>query len=135
MRGSNSPCMPRIHRRSAGSLPDFVLPCAHVLVLPCVGGRRHRGWSSWGSVDRWWCVEEGDTKQRGGRTAEAEVARERESQSGGGVLSRLKGRGKGRRNKGGKITVLPFPYLYRFRDRPYLNAARLIRNRFLNPSP
>ena len=29
-------------------------------------------------------MEEGDTKQRGGRTAEAEVARERESQSGGG---------------------------------------------------
>ena len=32
-------------------------------------------------------MEEGDTKERGGRTAEAEVARERESQSGGGGRS------------------------------------------------
>ena len=39
-------------------------------------------------------MEEGDTKERGGRTAEAEVARERESQSGGVAAM------EERRNKG-----------------------------------
>ena len=37
--------------------------------------------------------------------------------------------------RGGKITVLPFPYFYYLRDSPNLNTASLIRNRFLNPNP
>ena len=87
----HAPNSPAFGRFSA----DSVLPLAHVLVLPCVGGRQHRGWSSWGSIDRWWCVEEGDTKERGGRTTEAEVARERERASLGGSQQWRKGEIRG----------------------------------------
>ena len=126
-----------LHARKSPAFGRFFVGfhpiCGRRLALWVAGRRLAAGL---GSSGRWWRVEEGDTKERGGRTTEAEVARERERASRGEGFCRASREGEREGEiRGGKITVLPFPYLYRFRDRPYLNAARLIRNRFLNPSP
>ena len=112
----HAPNSPVFGRFFAGIRPA----CAQILAQPCIGGRRHLGWSGWGSI---WPVV-----GRGRRRSEAEKGKNR-----GDVKQKQKqkeegGLSGGCHDKGGgeirarEFTVLPFPSLFHLFDSPNLNC-------------
>ena len=116
MRGSNSPCMPQVHRRSTGSSPDFRPARGRFWPSHAWGGSPAARWASPGARGRWLtpaCVVVTRRRGRTGRQEEEAAAeeewRKRESVVRGGH------RGNGERSKGhAKLPVCPslLPFIY-----------------------
>ena len=61
--------------------------CAQILAQSCVGGRRHLGWSGWGSiwpvVGRGWRRSEGGAEEQGGQRSVGKEKKKRRENGGG----------------------------------------------------
>ena len=116
-------------RRSASSSPVFTLSAADGWLSGWLAGAWLLGWARVAGGGAW--EERARSKEE--VCQQQKQIEERERPVGGGSARRLREGEREEEIRGGKITVLPFPYLYRFRDSPNLNAARLIRKPIPKP--
>ena len=117
-------------RRSAGSSPVFTLSAADGWLSGWLAGAWLLGWARVAGGGAW--EERARSKEEVCQQQKQIEERERPV-GGGGSARRLREGEREEEIRGGKITVLPFPYFYCLRDSPNLNTASLIRKPIPNP--